>query len=433
MRAAEVRGFMETTSIRMYAGVAALLILTVGAVMAAVMWHGSLPPAARQETPVVNAPTATSTPNPSPSTGPAASASAAPVPVSDGHVAGTSAVAPTTVETQARPSLPAVVAPAALSNFVVVCGMQLCLRGAPFRIHGATGYGTYDNPASEISLAQAGDVSTLELSEFDSQYHDLSDVESAATWDRVDAFIAAASQANMHVILNLSEYGQSLQAAGQTATAVDWGPYLSFIANRTNSVTGVMYKDDPTIAMVELFGEICYPGETDSTCPAGTTGTADQMSAFFARSEAEWHADAPNILVSSGGFSHLNGTTGIPWQTIVADPLNATCDIEVNSPDDVSQSVATFTSYCQQLDKPWFLAAWSSCYDSPSYPFTTVTDAAMASHASDMYNLADGQAPAAYEAIGSDFWNLDDEGMTPGTCSLYPGFSATWTVVSSRN
>jgi hypothetical protein len=328
-----------------------------------------------------------------------------------------------------RPSLPAQTLPAALSNFVVQCGTSLCLRGVPFVIKGATGYGTYDDPDGEIQLAQAGNINTIELSEFDTQYHVLSDAMSEATWTRVDRFIAASAQAHMHVILNLSEYGQSLQAAGQIPETVDWGPYLAFIANRTNSVTGVPYKDDPTIAMVELFGEICYPGETDSSCPAGTSGTAEQMAEFFHRSLDEWHAAAPNILVSSGGFSHLNGSTTIPWQQIMADPLNSTCDMEINSPNDVSDSVAKVTSLCQSIGKPWFLAAWSSCYDSTSYPFFTATDNDMAAHAGDMYSLAAGGDPAAYPAVGSSFWNLQDTGTSTGTCNLSPSFPATWATI----
>jgi hypothetical protein len=316
---------------------------------------------------------------------------------------------------------------------VSVCGWALCANGAPFTIHGATGYGTYSNPASEVALARAAKVNTLELVEFDTNYHSLADTMTEATWTRVDRFVAATSQAGLHVILNLSEYGQSLQAAGVTPTTADWGPYLSFIANRTNSVTGVQYKNDPTIAMVELFGEICYPGEVDSTCPAGTSGTASDMQNFFHRTLTQWKALAPNILVSTGGFSHLNGNTTIPWQAIVSDPANAVCSMEINSPDDLNDTVAKFTSYCKALGKPWFLAAWSSCFGSTTYPFYTPNDAAMSSHAQEMYSVAKGRSPAVYSSIGADFWNLRDEGLRTGSCSLSPNFPLTWAVIRANS
>lgn len=320
------------------------------------------------------------------------------------------------------------------SPFVSVCGTGLCLGGSPFVIHGATAYGTYSSPSNEVSLAQAGKVNTLELVEFDTQYHTLSDTMSTATWTRVDNFIAAAKQAGLHVILNLSEYGQSLQAAGQTPTTTDWQPYLSFIANRTNTVTGVRYMNDPTIAMVEIFGEICYPGESDSVCPAGTTGTAADMQNFFHRTETEWQALAPNILISTGGFSHLNNSTssGIPWQTIVSDSSDAVCDIEINSPNDITGAIGKFTSYCLQQHKPWFLSAWSSCYQDTGYPYYLATDAAMASHAQDMYNIQHGGTPAAMPAVGSDFWNLRDIGVSAGHCDLGPAYSQTWATIQNN-
>lgn len=314
-----------------------------------------------------------------------------------------------------------------ISDFVYVCGLNLCLHGAPFYIHGGTGYGTYGNAGAEISLAQAGRVNTLEVVEFDTQYHALSDTESEATWSRVDNFIATASRAGLHVILNLSEYGQSLQAAGQTPTTTDWAPYLSFIANRTNTVSGVVYKNDPTIAMVELFGEVDAP---NYSIHPGTQGTSAQLTAFFHRTETEWRSFAPNILVSSGGFSYLNDPgSGIDWKTIMSDPANATCDIEVNSPDDLNVTVGEVTNYCKSIGKPWFLAAWSSCYNSSSYPFVTPTDADMAGHAQSMYNVAGGGTPALYRAVGADFWNLENAGAPAGTCSLSPSFPQTWSVV----
>ena len=177
------------------------------------------------------------------------------------------------------------------------------------------------------------------------------------------------------MILNLSEYGQSLQAAGETPTKVDWEPYLNFIANRTNTVDGLVYKDDPTIAMVEIFGEICYPGETGSSCPARTTGTTAQMQSFFDRTENEWHTLAPDILVSSGGFSHLiksdkptGVSNGIPYQAIYTDSANDVCDLEVNSANDINDSVPKVTSYCKSIDKPWFMSAWSSCFQDTRLP-----------------------------------------------------------------
>jgi hypothetical protein len=318
--------------------------------------------------------------------------------------------------------------------FVTVCGLQLC-NGSPFIAKGATAYGQYGNPVGEVALARQAGVNVLELVEFDTRYHTLSDTMSTATWTRVDAFIAAVASAGLHVILNLSEYGQSLAAASQTPTTVDWNTYLSFIANRVNTVTGVTYKSDPTIAMVELYGEIEAPGYHVTT-----RGTTAQMNAFFRRTLAEWRALAPNILVSTGGFSYINDpNSGIDWKTIVADPNDATCNVEINSFPDRNISVPNMSSFCNGLNKPWFLAAWSSCWratprfngDADSWP----TDAAMAAHAQDMYNVSGDHNPTApapaMAAIGSDFWNLANKPSRQGMCDIGTQFPLTLKTVQS--
>jgi len=313
---------------------------------------------------------------------------------------------------------------------VTVCGQTLCANGSQYWINGATAYGQYGDAAGEIALAKAGNVNTLELVEFDSSYHNLNDTEAADTWNRVDAFVAAAGHAGLHVILNLSEYGQSLQAAGYTMSSAawqgDWNQYLTFVADRVNTVSGATYKNDPTIAMVELWGEIPAPNHP------GPVGTGAQMQSWYDQSMALWKSLAPNVLVSSGGFSYLNDTnSGIPWQAIMSNPNNAACDIEINSNDDRNVTTPMVTQYCRTIGKPWFLAAWSSCFAANQGTWDIdhwANDAQMAAHASDMYAVAKGGAPSAYPALGADFWNLGG-GSNWGTCDVGTQFPQTWGVV----
>ena len=319
---------------------------------------------------------------------------------------------------------------------VRVCGTQLCLHGHPFVIRGATPYGQYDNARAEVALARRAHLNVLELVEFDTQYHVLADTMSEATWRRVDKFVAAARSGGLHVVLHLAEYGQSLAAAGITPTTVDWKPYLSFVAHRVNTVTGVQYGNDPTIAMVQLYGEIDAPN-----FGVPTAGTTEQMTAFFARTLDEWHTLAPAILASTGGFSYLNyPDSGIDWRTIMADPQDAVCGVEVNSTADRDVSVPNVASYCKGLGKPWFLSAWSSCYDhnpwGPEDLDHWPDDVAMAAHAREMEDLAAGSregGPApAMPAIGSDFWNLGDTPVREGTCDIGPQFPLTFSAVRDR-
>ena len=332
-------------------------------------------------------------------------------------------------------TLPAASQPAG-SGFVQTCGHGLCLDGQPFVIHGATAYGQYDDPNNEASLAAQNGINVLEIVGFETQYHQLSDAMSPATWTRVDQVIAAAHAHGLHVILNLSSYGKSLMAAGIKPTTYDWNPYLTFIADRINSVTGIKYADDPTIAMVELYDEIDAPNYD-----VPLRGTTAETTAFFQRTLAEWKALDPNHLVSTGGFSYINDpNSGIDWRTIVSDPNNAVCDVEINSTYDRDISVPELSSYCQSIGKPWFLAAWSSCYrtgpqfDGDLDSFSS--DAAMAAHAQDMYSIASDSDPAApipaSPAVGSDFWNLAATPVKLGSCDIGPQFPLTLGVVSAN-
>ncbi|HVX47312.1 MAG TPA: hypothetical protein VHC49_25695 [Mycobacteriales bacterium] len=326
-------------------------------------------------------------------------------------------------------SVPHAVA-AAPHDFVRVCGTGLCQGVHPFVVHGATAYSHYDDPVHEIALAERAHVNVIELVEFDTQYHVLNDTMSEATWTRVDRFVAAAQAAGMHVILHFAEYGQSLAAAGITPTTVDWKPYLSFVADRVNTVTGVRYKDDPTIAMVQLYGEIDAPN-----FGVPTAGTTAEMTAFFHRSLTEWHQLAPKILISTGGFSYINyPNSGIDWKTIVSDPADPVCAVEINSTADRDVSVPELSQFCKQLGKPWFLAAWSSCYNHSPWGDADLDDwpddRAMAAHAEEMEQIAAGGGPEpAMPAIGSDFWNLGASPVTEGTCDIGPQFPLTFRTV----
>lgn len=318
-------------------------------------------------------------------------------------------------------------------KFTTVCATRLCNDTIPFLVKGGTAYDLYDNPSRAISLAQQGHLNTLEAVEFDTQ-HALSDTESDATWKRLDTFIAAASNAGLHIVLNLSEYGQSLQAAGVTmadaAWDQHWAQYLTFIAGRTNTVSHKQYANDATIAMVELWGEIPAPNHScPSNCPVGT---GQQMQDWYSGAFSWWKAIAPKIPISSGGFSYLNEAyaAGIPWQAIMSEPDNATCDLAINSTGDRDVTVPMVTNYCRGIGKPWFLSAWSSCNAASQGVWDIddwLNDDQMALHTAQMYQIADGDPPATYAAVGSDFWNLGT--TTSNTCDLGPQFPNTWSVV----
>jgi len=209
-------------------------------------------------------------------------------------------------------------------------------------------------------------------------------------------------------------------------------------------VGGVPNWDNPTIAKVELWGEPVTPtGEDCISSPCQVPPNPQAMLTWYSTLEAYWHSLSP-ILISSGGFSHLNdansgctagdGTypcpAGVPWQQIVTLPYNATADIEDNSTND-QQLIPGFADYAVSMGRPWYLSAWSACLGTSEHlgadNYLSDLDASL--HVTDMLDLAAGQPIVDYQpfghattpAAGFSFWNLGNQ--APATCDVGPTYA----------
>jgi len=343
-------------------------------------------------------------------------------------------------------------------SFVRVCttnGLEeLCDGDQPFIMDSGIGYGTYGDPGPEMALANQAGLNTVEADEFgDPDNHDLGDITAAATWTRLWAWIDAAQSHGLHVLLNLSEYGQALCDAGidpftPTALASDWGPFLSFVAgNEDPAVPGQTIATDPTIAMIEIWGEVIAPngdGLGQAGCEIAPAST-QQLTDFYATTLDDLRSDDPDQLLSTGGFSFLNeypdppgsgNPAGIDYRSIFALANNDVCDVEDNSEGDQTVGVPLAAAYCGSrgpLAKPWLLSAWSACYEpaTPGYQDFS-SDAAMAAHARTMYQLA-ATGGQAHEnpSTGTSFWSLrPTSGQTVG-CGISPAFPETFAAVTA--
>ena len=335
--------------------------------------------------------------------------------------------------------------------FVTVCGIQLCLHGQPWYMTGGTAYGHYDDPTGEATLLDQGNMNTSELVEFDSQYGNMNETEDSETWNQIETYIGQMGAAGHHVMLNLSEFFQSMETAGMNPYSPTAGggtgfsyqeQYLKFVADQ--SVNGVPNWDNPTIAKVELWGEPVTPtGEDCQSSPCQVPSNPQAMLTWYATLEAYWHSVSP-VLVSSGGFSHLDdgnsgcvagdGTypcpAGVPWQQISALPNNATADIEDNSSDD-QQLIPGFADYATSIGRPWYLSAWSACLQNTEHDGWDqyVSDFNAALHVTDMLNLAAGKPITNYQPLGNttasaagfSFWNLGNQ--APTTCDIGPTYA----------
>lgn len=279
----------------------------------------------------------------------------------------------------------------ASSGYVTVCGTNLCLNGATWYMYGASVYQGLNNPSATITQAQTAKLNMIRITDFIDTSAGPSGATDEAHWRKVDSMIAAASQANLKVLLDLSTYRNMLKKSNINPYTYDWQSFLSFAMTRTNTVSGKAYKDDPTIAIVALAGEVDPPNSSNN--PLGVT--QQQVTDFYNRTLAQLAATGSRAVRTSGGLLQLSWNSGIDWRTIMSDPNNQICNIHDYSQADQNYT-PTVASYCAGLNKPWI---------TEEFGFNqTDGDNTRASEFQGMYDLQ-----KTNHAAGVAFWNLGTE------------------------
>ena len=252
--------------------------------------------------------------------------------------------------------------------FMTVCGSRFCLFGAPFYPYGATIYQStpqagIDNPTGAVALAQSQHLNTIRLVNF--LPHDGSPASAAyapTTWAKVDTFIADAQGANIRILLDLSDYKAELWNACTNPYTASWTKFLTFVADRVNTVTGVTYASDPEIVLVTFTGEPLPVGSYSFSRSSGKACTisysTSQLTQFYAGVEATWKSLDQNHLIAAGGLSKVdNPNSGIDWQSIFGNKNNDVCAWKTYG--NMYSWLPTGAQYClNQLHKPWFNDEW---------------------------------------------------------------------------
>ena len=277
----------------------------------------------------------------------------------------------TTSTTLATPPSPAPAPPppaptaGTSSSGVSVCGTSLCVDAAHWSMYGSTIYNPglqpyqsgIKDPSGTVALAEQAHLNTIRITDFLDVTGDPSTAPYDPTqWGYVDAMIAAAGAAGLHVDLGLSDYRATLWNDCINPYTSDWTQFVSFVANRVNTVTGRVYKDDPTIAFVSVAGEPLPVGThvytaktTGQTCTM-TYSTTD-LTGFYAAVTSTWKGEGGTVLINSGGLGYLNeSTAGIDWKTIFSLPTNDFCDIKTYG--GMQAWAPTAAAFCQSIGKP---------------------------------------------------------------------------------
>jgi hypothetical protein len=301
-----------------------------------------------------------------------------------------------------------------LPDDVAVCGQELCLNGAPWRMYAASDYGHTMTPTERAALAAAVGINTIRLVQLldENGSADTAPYDEA-TWVAIDERIAAAAQHGLKVLVDLSTYRNLLVNSDIDPYAADWGPFLEFLLNRRNTITGVLYKQDPTIAMFSLAGEV-----EPAPHQAAKGRRAADVTEYFRRTLEQAHAIDSNHLWTTGGLLHLDWDSGIDWRAIMSLPGNDVCAIHNYSVGDSRVTTPELAKHCRVIGKPWITEEFG-------FP----------------QRLGDHERARRFQAVfdlqrrhggaGVGFWNLGTE-VEPQSHDVSDRTPAVWQVVRAN-
>jgi mannan endo-1,4-beta-mannosidase len=197
-------------------------------------------------------------------------------------------------------------------------GRHLMLNGQPYYVHGTNQYALFylDSSSVDELLRDAASLGANVVRSWafcDGDHNDgvcfqpSPGVYDETTFQRLDYVIRRAGQLNLRLILTLTnnwdDFGGMNQyvAWSPTASSHDefytdaaaramYRDYVQHVLNRVNSLTGIAYKDDPTILMWELANE--------PQCQSDTSG--DTVLAWVEEMASFIKSIDPNHLVGTG-------------------------------------------------------------------------------------------------------------------------------------
>lgn len=233
-----------------------------------------------------------------------------------------------------------------------------------------------------------------------------------AHWVSLDRLIAYAGGAGLPVEFDVAAYRNLLEAQSTTANAytVDWTPFLTFAANRINTISGQTYKTDPAINFISFAGETLPPSYADSVARGITV---QNLIDFYNNVMTTWGTLAPGQIRIPGGLFHFDAN--LPWQQIFS---LASCDLPAlhsySGADETGE--ATTHAYVNGLGKPWLLEEFGIV--KANY----ANDGARATDFTRQYTVATGNSAAGVLMWGMDITALDPV-LDPLTLTAIRGVS----------
>jgi mannan endo-1,4-beta-mannosidase len=213
----------------------------------------------------------------------------------------------------------------------------------------------------------------------------------------------------------------------RAALAGEWEDFLDIVVDRINTVNGVRYRDDATIAVISIAGEPQPPQSQECGKATTTQGLTD----FYERTLGYLASIDGNHLRSTGGLIHLDwaqlyggGSSGIDGEAIFALAANTLPSLHTYPPEyapdgtPIDHTTPIYGPLADSLDKPWFTEEFGWKQE--------VGDAVRAERYAWLYVEQD-----SYGSDGAMFWNLGlEEGG--GSHDVSPATPQTWAAVQAE-
>lgn len=259
------------------------------------------------------------------------------------------------------------------SPFIRVENGGFMLGGEAYRALGACLYpahcANYDYITRTVREAKANGLTMIRAVDLWEGVYGRNDdaLQSDSVWKRVDWLMKVCEDYDMKVLLDLSAMRQFLYYSPERRDSYApevlplWEETVTFVANRVNTFTGKVYKEDPVLFSYAIAGEpICYGGSLNDWSNGFFTSRSPEDIAASVFHVADYLRQADmNHLISAGGLLHLSpvDTDATPfYQKMWSYPNIDYAAIHIYPPEGEPEgewaNLAAYRQYSSALGKP---------------------------------------------------------------------------------
>jgi len=253
-------------------------------------------------------------------------------------------------------------------GYVTTSGTQFILNGRPFLPFGATIYDDLYFPSrfpAKFDACVAMGLNMVRFVNFLTIAATANIEFSESVWVIIDQCLEYCRARGLKVLLDLSDFNAITTARGYVCFDANWltqaQAFYTFVFTRVNTINGRVYKNDDTIAIISIVGEL--------TAWSGVEANGYNTAGGYIK------AVDPNHIVHAGGqyvqtiFDSSMGS----WEGYIPGDILSFSNIDCASihtyhysDSDFSTFLPLLQQYSQKRNKPWFIEEFG--FDQTFYP-----------------------------------------------------------------